>query len=158
MTVPFTRAAKAADVEHGDVYSDDGGKTWQPATHYRNGDQTPVLIRLHKPITGVQGEFLDEDEVAWHDLVRLEGRGPWRVIVRFSFEEFGGVVVEDAQGAAYCWNDYVVNNWVETFPTTAQAMARLAVGVDASNRRAFFAQMPEGFAGAAQKFFEEQAQ
>lgn len=158
-TDPAKRHALAKDVEPGHIYSTDGGGTWTTATGYSR-DETPVLVRRHKPSPALaQSEVLDEDEEALHGLLGdNEHRGPWRVVVRFSFEEFGGVVVEDDKGAAYCWNDYVINNWVEFYPTTAQALGRLALGCDASTRHGFFMDGAEGFAVTVQDFFDKEAQ
>lgn len=78
---------------------------------------------------------LDDEEKEFHG---LDVRRPFREVVSFSQETFGGILVEDDDGAALCWNDFVANNWVELFSTTPVAFMRLALLLDAGEREAWF--------------------
>lgn len=102
------------------------------------------------------GEVLTEDDAAMYAL-REPGGGKWRVVTRFSTETFGGTLVEDDDGAVLCWNDFVVNEWVELFSTTPVALMRLALLLDAAEREAWFVNDALGFHKFAIEFMHESA-
>lgn len=101
------------------------------------------------------GALADEDSVVLHG---LDPRRPWRYVMQFRHEDFGGAILEDDDGAALVWNDFVVNQWVELYSHTHLAMMRLAVMMFAAEGEdsLFFTQDRDGFAKSAVEFLQRE--
>lgn len=89
--------------------------------------------------------------------VRPAANGQWRVVVKFEAPDFGGMLLEDEDGAILCWNDFVANEWVEQYSSVPGAMMRLALLLDATEREAFFVNDPLVFAKNAFEFMHREA-
>ena len=89
--------------------------------------------------------------------LRSSAKGKWRIVVEFSTDEFGGMILEDEDGSALVWNDFVANEWVELYATTPLALMRLAVLLEASEREAFFVHDHFEFAREAHSFMQKEA-
>lgn len=112
---------------------------------------------LHMKVTWNAGRQLElaDDDIGYS--LRPSANGKWRVVTEFSTQDFGGMLLEDEDGSALCWNDFVVNEWVELYADTPTALMRLALLLNASERDAFFVNDHLGFAKFAHEFMQESA-
>lgn len=116
-----------------------------------------VSNNLHMKVTwgGQIPNVMDDEDVTYG--IRPSAKGRWLVVIRFDTPDFGGMLLEDEDGSALCWNDFVVNEWVELYSDTPTALMRLALLLNATERDAFFVNNHLGFAKFAREFMEESA-
>lgn len=99
---------------------------------------------------------IDAEDAENYELSPREG---WTEAVAFSNDEFGGfLAVHESGAAALYWNDFVVNQWTEHFPSLAVGLLRLALLVescapDDEDMGKFFILHDKKFEAAAAGFF-----
>ena len=113
------------------------------------------MKNLHMKVTWGAPHLVQDDDVQYG--VRPSARGTWRVVMDFNTDEFGGMILEDEDGSALVWNDFVANEWVELYSSTPLALMRLAVLLDAVERDAMFENGDLDFAKNATVFMYTEA-
>ena len=77
-------------------------------------------------------------------------------LVKIEQESFVARIYPHGEGFVLVWNDYAVNEWVERFTTLPQAIARLALLVQAVESDRGFTKWAGEFASDAEAWFDSQ--
>lgn len=98
---------------------------------------------------------LTADEVEHHG---LDPKRHWRLVLAFTHDDFGGVIVEDYDGVALSWTDFVANTWVELYSMLPAALTRYALLLHAAHGADLWFKTadPLEFSQTAIQFLDEQ--